>query len=449
MGLRFGTDGIRGVANAELTPEVALALGRAAARHLPAGEFLVARDTRRSGPMLEAALSAGLASEGTRVVALGVVPTPGLAWLAASRRSPAAMISASHNPFEDNGIKLLSSLGSKLPDSAELEIEAELDSVLCSIGQAARGAPAGAGVGEIVEEPELVEAYLDHLVSSVGTSLAGLRVVCDCANGAASGLAPRVLERVGVDVVLVAASPDGTNINDGCGSTFAERLGGTVVAEGADVGLCFDGDADRLIALDSSGAVVDGDHLLAMFATDLSSRGELAGGAVVATVMSNLGLKRSLGGRGISVVETPIGDRHVTDALEREGLVLGGEQSGHIVFYKEATTGDGILTALKLLELVARTGTPLGELAAGAMTRLPQELRNVRVPEPTRLGAAAAVWAEVTAVEELLGPTGRVLLRASGTEAAVRVMVEAESHEHAQRAVDRLVDAVRRELGGR
>ncbi|MDA8292700.1 MAG: phosphoglucosamine mutase [Actinomycetota bacterium] len=447
MGLRFGTDGIRGVANAELTPELALALGRAAARHLPAREFLVGRDTRRSGPMLQAALGAGLASEGSCVVDLGVVPTPGLAWAAADRGAPGAMISASHNSFEDNGIKLLSATGSKLPDSLELEIEAELDAILLGVRGRSVGSPAGAGVGEIVASHELVDAYVDHLVASVELSGPRLRVVCDCANGSAGPIAPRVLERAGVDAVVVSASPDGTNINARCGSTFASLLSERVVAEGADVGLCFDGDADRLIALDRSGAVVDGDQLLAMFAVDLEDRGELVNDALVVTVMSNLGLKRSLGLRGISVVETPIGDRYVTDALEREGLVLGGEQSGHVVFRREATTGDGLLTALKLLELVSRRGRPLDELASEAMTRLPQELRNVRVPEPGRLGSASAVWAEVTAVEQVLGDTGRVLLRASGTEAAVRVMVEAESHEHARSAAERLVAAVRRELG--
>jgi len=447
---RFGTDGIRGVANAELTPELALALGRAAARHLPAREFLVGRDTRRSGPMLQAALSAGLASEGTRVVDVGVVPTPGLAWIAADRGVPGAMISASHNPFQDNGIKLLSATGSKLPDALEIKIESELDAVLLERRGpvAGPGSPAGAGVGEIESEPELVDAYLDHLLRAVDVQGARLRVVCDCANGAASPIAPRVLERAGIDTILVAASPDGTNINAGCGSTHAGGLAGRVVMERADVGLCFDGDADRLIALDRNGRVVDGDELLAMFAIDLHERGALDNDALVATVMSNLGLKRSLGRRGISVVETPIGDRHVADALDRHGLVLGGEQSGHIVFRREATTGDGILTALKLLELLARRARPLDELVAHAMTRLPQELRNVRVPEPGRLGAAAAVWAEVTAVEELLGASGRVLLRASGTEAAVRVMVEAESHENAESAVDRLAGIVLRELGG-
>lgn len=449
MAPRFGTDGIRGVANAELTPELALALGRAAARCLPGGEFLVGRDTRRSGPMLQAALAAGLASEGSRVVDVGVLPTPGLAWLAAARGVPGAMISASHNPFPDNGIKLLSPAGTKLPDELERAVEGELDRILLeqAPGGMRRRVPAGAGVGEIAADPEAVGGYVEHLVRSVDLRGPGLRVVCDCAHGAASLVAPRVLAELGVDTVVVAAEPDGTNINEGCGSTHAAAIAGLVVAERADLGLCFDGDADRLIALDSRGEVVDGDQLLALFAIDLHGRGLLENKAMVATVMSNLGLRRALEERGIGLVETPIGDRHVADALEANDLVLGGEQSGHIVFRREATTGDGILTALKLLELVVRAGRPLDELAASAMTRLPQELRNVRVAEPGRLGSAAAVWAEVTAVEQMLGASGRVLLRASGTEAAVRVMVEAESHEHAESAVDRLVGVVRRELG--
>ncbi len=448
MALRFGTDGIRGVANVELTPELALALGRAAARQLPGAEFLVGRDTRRSGPMLESALAAGLASEGARVVDVGVIPTPGLAWLAAANGLPGAMISASHNPFADNGIKLLSPQGTKLPDSTERAVEDELDRILTGDHAGHRPAPAGPGVGALVPDGSLARAYLEHLAGSVELGSRRLRVVCDCANGAASPVAPEVLARLEVDAVVVAAEPDGTNINERCGSTHAAALGPRVVAEGADVGICFDGDADRLIALDSRGEVVDGDQLLALFAFDLHERHLLDGDGVVATVMSNLGLRRALEGRGIRLVETPIGDRHVADALETHGLVLGGEQSGHIVFRREATTGDGILTALKLLELISRAGRPLHELAAGAMARIPQLLRNVPVAEPGRLTAASAIWAEVSAVEALLGSAGRVLLRASGTEAAVRVMVEAESAEHAVSAVERLAGVVRRELGG-
>lgn len=450
MPLRFGTDGIRGVANTELTPELALALGRAAARRMPGGTFLVGRDTRRSGRMLLGALAAGLTAEGTTVVDVGVIPTPGLAWLAAARGIPAAMISASHNPFSDNGIKLLSPAGTKLPDALERAVEEELDLLVAAAGVRAAdpNALVGAAVGDLVEEPEAVSAYLDHLVTSVamrpGTTL---RVVCDCANGAASAVAPAVLARVGVEAAVVAADPDGININEGCGSTHAERLGSAVTAAGADLGLCFDGDADRLIALDHLGRVVDGDHLIAMFALDLHERGQLDNDAIVVTVMSNLGLKRALTARGIKVVETPVGDRHVADALEANALVLGGEQSGHLVFRREATTGDGILTALKLLELVSRSGRRLADLAAEAMTRLPQELRNVPVAQPGRLGAAAEVWQEVSYVEAELGDSGRVLLRASGTEAAVRVMVEAPTADEAAGAVERLVAVVRRALG--
>jgi len=362
------------------------------------------------------------------------------------------MISASHNPFADNGIKLLSAGGTKLDDATEQAIEDELDAVLLDKGRAdgsGRGVPAGAGVGELVEDLLAVDGWVDHLVGAAAGPLAAasIKVVCDCANGAAAAFAPRVLARLGVEAIIVGASPDGVNINDHCGSTFAEGLSELVRGAHADLGLCFDGDADRLIALDGNGNIVDGDHLLAIFASDLLERGQLDNKAIVATVMSNLGLRRSLEAEGIGLVETPIGDRHVTDALETHGLVLGGEQSGHIVFRREATTGDGLLTAVKLLDVVARRGRSLGELSATAMTRLPQHLANVHVADPGRLGSASAVWAEVTDVEEHLGPTGRVLLRASGTEAAIRVMVEAESHDDAEYAVERLVQVVRRELG--
>lgn len=358
------------------------------------------------------------------------------------------MVSASHNPFADNGIKLLSPAGTKLSDALERAVEHELDVILAERALDTSGLPAGAGVGEITSDAAAVDEYVAHLASTVTLTGSALRIVGDCANGAASAVVPAVFERLGIDAVLVACAPDGTNINERCGSTHAQELAGRVLEEHADLGLCFDGDADRLIALDATGEIVDGDQLLAMFAVDLHERQLLDNDAVVATVMSNLGLRRSLARRSISLVETPIGDRHVADALEAHKLVLGGEQSGHIVFNREATTGDGVLTALKLLELLERSGRTLHELASSAMVRLPQELCNVPVAEPSRLGAAAAIWAEVAAVEELLGSTGRVLLRASGTEATVRVMVEAESLERASAAVERLAAVVRRELGG-
>ncbi len=449
----FGTDGIRGVANTELTPELALSLGRAAARHLPGGAFLVGRDTRRSGPLLQAALAAGLASEGADVVDVGVLPTPGIAWLAASRHLPAAMISASHNPFDDNGIKLLSDAGTKLPDALERAIEDELATLAAGDAAPDDGPPpSGAAVGHIAPEPDAVDGYVDHLVSTVGgragpLATSGLKVVVDCANGAASAIAPVVFARLGVDATIVHASPDGLNINAACGSTHLEHLAGAVVAAGADLGVAFDGDADRVLAVDHLGRLVDGDQLLCMFALDLDERHELSDRSIVVTVMSNLGLHRALRSRGITVVETPVGDRHVADALEANGLVLGGEQSGHVVFAREATTGDGVLTALKLLELLARRHASLADLASGAMSRLPQLLRSVRVGAPDRLPEARGVWQAVDEASASLGDAGRILLRASGTEPLVRVMVEAETEQLASEIAGRLVDLVLAELG--
>ncbi len=441
---RFGTDGLRGVANRELTPELALALGRAAARRLGAGAVLLGRDTRRSGTMLAAALAAGLASEGAIVIDVGVIPTPGIAFLAASRALPAAMISASHNPFADNGIKLLAAGGTKLPDHLERAIEEELDALVAHRGASDRRGPGD--VGEVRADPGAAEQYVAHLAGLVDLAGVRVRVLLDCANGAASAVAPAVLTRLGVDAVVLAADPDGTNINAGCGSTHAGALGASVRAAGVGCGLAFDGDADRLIALDETGAIVDGDALLALFAIDLHERGELEGGAVVATVMSNLGLRRTLERRGIALIETPVGDRHVADALEAGGLVLGGEQSGHLIFRRDATTGDGILTAVKLLELLVRRDEPLSRLAA-VLERLPQRLATIAVNEPRRLSEADEVWAEVAAVEAELQGAGRVLLRASGTEAAVRVMVEAETDAAVDAAVRRLSFAVARALG--
>jgi phosphoglucosamine mutase len=447
MHLRFGTDGMRGVANVELTPEIALVLGRAAARHLGGAGFLVGSDTRQSSPMLKAALSAGLAAEKERVVDVGVLPTPGLAWLAAQRQQPGAMISASHNAFTDNGIKLLSASGAKIPDATERAIEAEIDGLV--VRAAASGnSRVAEGVGEIVSDDDAVAEYAAHLAAAVALPASRRpRIVCDCGNGAAAPVAPLVFARAGVDAEIIGNAPDGTNINADCGATSPALLARVVVERGADLGIALDGDADRMIAVDHRGQVVDGDALLVLFATDLHARGELVNDAIVATVMSNLGLRRALAAAQIGLVETPVGDRFVTDALERNGLVLGGEQSGHIVFRRDATTGDGILTGLKLIELVCRLGRPLAELAEAAIDRFPQELRNVAVAAPDRLDEAAAVWQEVAAVEDDLGDLGRVVLRASGTEPLVRVMVEADSREAVDRAVSRIVAVVEQELG--
>jgi phosphoglucosamine mutase len=461
MAPRFGTDGIRGVAGVDLTPELALALGRAAARIVSGSPFLLGRDTRQSGTMIQSALAAGIAAEGVDIVDAGVIPTPGLAWLAADRGVPAAMVSASHNPFGDNGIKLLGVGGTKLATELEIAIQDELDRLYspavihepsgptgAGSGRSRLGqGPGGAGLGAVKLDPDALWTYADHLCNAVdGGAHLEAEVVIDCANGAASTVAPAVLKRLGVPHRVLSAEPNGVNINAGCGSTHLQPLQEAVVASGAALGVAFDGDADRVLAVDHTGELVDGDQLLAMFAFDLLDRGVLTGGSIVVTVMSNLGLRQALAARGIGVVETAVGDRYVTDAIEANGLQLGGEQSGHLVFRQHAMTGDGILTALLLFELVARRRRPLAELAAGAMTRLPQVLRNVHVADPSRLALARAVWDEVSRVESELGDSGRVVLRASGTEALVRVMAEAPTHEMARDVVDRLVKVVLCEL---
>jgi len=432
--VKFGTDGLRGVAGTELTAELALALGRAAARILGGPRFVVGRDTRRSSAWLEAALAAGLAAEGVDVELLGVLPTPGVAWHAARDGVPAAMISASHNPFQDNGIKLFAAGGRKLADDVEAKLEADL---------LAASAPS-ATVGEVRHRGDVAEPYVQHLVDTLGgRTLDGLRIVIDCANGAASAVAPAALRRLGCDVEVLAAEPDGVNINAGCGSTHPEALQARVVESGADAGLAFDGDADRVLAVDHLGRLVDGDHLIAMCAIDLAGRGSLVADTVVVTVMTNLGFRLAMPERRIGVVETKVGDRYVLEALDAGGLTLGGEQSGHVIFRELATTGDGVLTGVQVLDLVRRRGRPLAELADEAMTSLPQVLRNVRVAQKG-LDVSRAIAAEVEAVETELGDRGRVLIRPSGTEPLVRVMVEAPTPELAESATARLVAAVER-----
>jgi phosphoglucosamine mutase len=443
---RFGTDGVRGVANVELTPELVLALGRAIARHITAPTFLVGRDTRRSGPMLQAALSAGLASEGADVVDVGVAPTPTLAWLSATRDLPAVVISASHNPFADNGIKVFAAGGAKLTVESETAIEDELERILDPAVKGPRSLE-GHGVGSLTTETGVGEAYLDHLGSVLeGRTLDGLRLVVDSANGAASALAAQVYERLGADVVAIGCDPDGTNINDGCGSTATEVLAGAVVEHQADLGLALDGDADRLLAVDGTGRLANGDELLALFAVDLADRGQLAGNTVVVTVMSNLGFRLAMGERGIFVKETTVGDRYVLAALDKDGLALGGEQSGHIIFRRLATTGDGLLTGLVLADLVKRAGRPLADLLDGLVDRVPQVLVNVPVPNTELLDEADAVWSAVAEEEERLGDAGRVLLRPSGTEPLVRVMVEASGEGVAEEIAQRLGTLVDFEL---
>jgi phosphoglucosamine mutase len=463
--LKFGTDGVRGVANAELTPELVLALGRAAARVLarppqaPGAaarmSFFIGRDTRASGAFLQAALAAGLASEGVDVRDVGVLPTPGLAALSAAHEVPAAMISASHNPYPDNGIKFFAAGGRKLKDETEEHLEQELASVLGPPGQASPAggstgsARTGAAVGRVLLDPESVDWYRTHLVACLeGRSLQGIRVAIDTANGAASIIAGDVLRLAGADVIgTLAAEPDGCNINDGCGSTDPRALQAAVTASGADIGLAFDGDADRVVAVDGTGQPVDGDHLLALFAIDLQARGRLAADTVVVTVMSNLGFRLAMQERGISVLETQVGDRYVLGALDERSLSLGGEQSGHIIFRDLATTGDGILTGLLLLDLVVRQGRGLAEMTSDAMLRLPQVLRNVPVADRAGLARADGVWSEVAKMEASLAGRGRILLRPSGTEPLVRIMVEAPSEAEAEAVAEGLAEVVTRLLG--
>ena len=445
MPLEFGTDGVRGVANAELTAELVLALGRAAARVL-GGPFVVGRDTRLSGPLLQAAFSAGVASEGRDVVDLGVLPTPGVAFASAERGCPGAVVSASHNPFPDNGVKLFASGGRKLTDAEERTLEDELRRVVAGGDGVAR--PTGAAVGRMGTDRTVLDAYAAHLVASLeGRTLDGVSVVVDCGHGAASVVAPGVLRSAGAKVEVIGAEPDGTNVNAGCGSTDLAALRGAVVAQGAAVGLAFDGDADRVLAVDEQGGVVDGDQLIALCALDLRRRGALKGDTVVVTVMTNLGFRRAMEAAGVAVHETPVGDRHVLEALDAGGWSLGGEQSGHLIFRRLATTGDGVLTGLQLLDLVARSGAPLSEMAAGAMNRLPQVLRNVRVATRADTATAAELAAAVDAERARLGDTGRVLVRPSGTEPVVRVMVEAATEEEAHDVAGRLAGEVERVLG--
>jgi len=429
LAVKFGTDGVRGVANVDLTPEVVLALGRATARVLGVHDFLVARDTRVSSPVLSAAVTTGLAAEGATVTDLGVLPTPGLARLAAERGVPAVMISASHNPYPDNGVKVFGPGGRKLSDDIEARIAAAVD-------EPGRDGPVGHVESEVVDD-----WYVDQLVGTLdGRSLDGVRVVLDCACGAASFVGPRAFRAAGATVTVLHDEPgDGTRINAGCGSTHPESLQQAVVANAADLGLAFDGDADRVLAVDERGELIDGDQIMAMCALDWRERGRLHHDTVVVTVMTNLGFRLAMDEHRIAVVETNVGDRYVLEAMERGGYSLGGEQSGHIILRDLATTGDGILTGLHLADVVTRSGRPLSDLTGSAMTQLPQVLINVKVADRNVLDGADAVWAEVAAVEAELGETGRVLLRPSGTEPVVRVMVEAPAQATANAAANRLV----------
>ncbi|WP_026453551.1 phosphoglucosamine mutase [Saccharomonospora iraqiensis] len=440
MARLFGTDGVRGLANDELTPELALAVSASAARvlaehdrsHRPVA--VVGRDPRASGEMLEAAVVAGLTSAGADVLRAGVLPTPAVAYLVGDLDVDlGVMISASHNPMADNGIKLFGDGGHKLPDGIEDEIADGLN--------AATTRPTGAQVGRVSDAEDALDRYVAHLLAATPAPLTGLRVVVDCANGASSFAAPEAYRKAGAEVIAVNADPDGVNINDNCGSTHPESLRAAVVEHGADLGIAHDGDADRCLAVDSDGELVDGDQIMAVLAVGMAKAGELADTTLVATVMSNLGLHLAMREQGITVRSTAVGDRYVLEELRAGGYSLGGEQSGHVVLPGYATTGDGLLTALRLMSRVAETGDPLRELA-GVMRRLPQVLVNVPVTDKTTVTGSPTVKEAVDSVEAELGETGRVLLRPSGTEQLVRVMVEAPDAETAQVAADRLAGVV-------
>ncbi|MBU6347810.1 MAG: phosphoglucosamine mutase [Actinomycetales bacterium] len=440
----FGTDGVRGLANGELTASLATSLGVSAAQvlvehaHLPVGSnerlfAIVGRDSRISGEFLQAAVSAGLASAGVDVIDVGIVPTPAVAFLTdVTGADLGVMISASHNAMPDNGIKFFARGGHKLPDSVEDDIEAHLASP--------SALPTGKDVGHIRVNHDLVEKYVDHVLASIKVDLSGITVVVDSANGAASIVGPEVYRRAGANVIAIHSEPNGYNINENCGSTHMSDLQQAVVAHGADLGIAHDGDADRCLAVDETGQLVDGDQILAILATGQKERGDLASNTVVATIMSNLGFTLAMQEAEIQIIATAVGDRYVLDAMRENNLRLGGEQSGHIILADHATTGDGLLTALQVMAEMKQTGKSLSKLAS-VVTRLPQVLLNVKNVDKQATTKPELVQA-IAQAEAELGQTGRVLLRPSGTEPVIRVMVEAQTHEQAQETAELLASAV-------
>ena len=439
----FGTDGIRGLANVDLTAELALDVAVAAAHILVENSndrprAIVGQDSRASGEFLEAAVVAGLTSAGVDVYRVGIVPTPAVAYLVASTGADlGVMISASHNPMPDNGIKLFQRGGEKLADEVEALVEAR-------IGEPWQR-PTGAAVGRVINDDQLVNNYIEHLLSTIDVSLKGLKVVVDCANGASSFTAPIALSRAGAEVIAIANTPDGWNINDGVGSTHLDFLRNAVLKNGADVGIAHDGDADRCLAIDATGAEIDGDVIMAILAKGFKAQGKLKANTIVGTVMSNLGFMHAMAESGIAVVTTAVGDRYVLEAMLQSDFNLGGEQSGHVIMRDHANTGDGLLTALQLLAEVKRSGQTLQELSR-VMVRFPQVLINVKNVAKERLASSTAIAAAVKAAETELGSNGRVLLRASGTEPLVRVMVEAQSDAVAQNVATKLAQVVETEL---
>ncbi|MFD0715912.1 phosphoglucosamine mutase [Paenibacillus sp. GCM10027626] len=447
MGKYFGTDGVRGVANQELTPELAYKIGRCGgfvlAGKVDKPKVVIGLDTRISGPMLESALIAGLLSIGASVIRLGVVSTPAVAYLTRILGADAGvMISASHNPVADNGIKFFGADGFKLSDETELEIERLMDAEQDDLPR-----PVGKEIGTVRSEKQAKRLYLDFLKTTINHTFGGLKIVLDCANGAAYELAPTVFREMGAKVITVGAEPDGLNINEGVGSTHPEYLREQVLANGADLGLSFDGDADRLIAIDESGEEVDGDFILCICGEALKRAGKLKENTVVTTVMSNIGFFKAAERLGLKTAQTAVGDRYVMEEMRRGGYNLGGEQSGHVIFLDYNTTGDGILSALQLVNTIVGSGQKLSQLKT-AMRKYPQVLVNVRVADKSTYKENKAIAAVIAEVEQELGDNGRVLVRPSGTESLIRVMAEGPEKEQVEAYVARIADTVRAELGG-
>ena len=443
MGKLFGTDGVRGVANSELTPQLAFRLGQAGAyvlsRETRHPKLVIGRDTRISGSMLEAALIAGICSVGADVLKVGVLPTPGIAYLTRILAGSAGVvISASHNPVQDNGIKFFSASGYKLPDALEEEIEnlvlGELDPW---------SVPVGGEVGRVFEVEDPVGRYVDYLKSTISCDLQGLKIVLDCANGAGFEVAPRVFTELGAEVVSLFNQPDGVNINELCGSTHPQYLQKAVMEHQAHLGLACDGDADRLIAVDEKGNLVDGDFIMVACALYLHAKGELAKDTLVVTIMSNMGLHLALRSKGINVLETGVGDRYVMEEMLKSGAKLGGEQSGHIIFLDYNTTGDGVCTGLQLVRVLKETARPMSELAS-QMTRLPQVLKNTLVKDKDLAMNCAELVAEISSASAQLAGRGRVLVRPSGTENLIRVMAEGPDLPELNELVDRILDTIKK-----
>ncbi|GGG07497.1 phosphoglucosamine mutase [Paenibacillus abyssi] len=446
MGKYFGTDGVRGVANRELTPELAYKIGRCGgyvlAGQVEKPKVIIGLDTRISGPMLEAALIAGLLSIGASVVRLGVVSTPAVAYLTRKLGADAGvMISASHNPVEDNGIKFFGGDGFKLSDETEMEIERLMDAEQDELPR-----PEGGGIGTVTVLEDAKAMYVDFLMTTVKNRFSGLKIVLDCAHGAAYELAPAVFRELGAEVITIGAEPNGLNINDGVGSTHPEYLREQVLAHGADLGLSFDGDADRLIAVDDAGEEVDGDFILCICGDAMKRAGTLHADTVVTTVMSNIGFFKAAQHLGLHTAQTAVGDRYVMEEMRRGGYNLGGEQSGHVIFLDYNTTGDGILTALQLVDTLVASGQKLSEVKQ-LMRKFPQVLVNVRVADKSMYKDNAAIAKAVAEVEQELGDNGRVLVRPSGTESLIRVMAEGPDKDVVEGYVTRIVDVVKAELG--